>query len=104
MTIADKIKAPKAPQTATELLQAEVLRVTADNNELRAKLAARDSADAAMTSNDIADRLDVLAAEMRRQPATAPTPASDWAGSITRCRRRRCHWHRYRCHDCRLSP
>jgi hypothetical protein len=47
MMIADKIKAPKAPQTATELLQAEVLRVTADNNELRAKLAARDSADAA---------------------------------------------------------
>jgi hypothetical protein len=41
---AAKIDPPKAPQTATELLQAEVLRVTADNNELRAKLAAHDSA------------------------------------------------------------
>jgi hypothetical protein len=48
---ATQIDPPKAPQTATELLQAEVLRVTADNNELRAKLAARDSADAARNAN-----------------------------------------------------
>jgi hypothetical protein len=79
---ANQIDPHKPPQTATELLQAEVLRVTADNNELRAKLAARDSADAAMTSNDIADRLDILAAEMRRQPATARTPASDWLAQL----------------------
>jgi hypothetical protein len=44
---ANQIVPLEAPPTATELLQAEVLRVTSDNIELRAKLAAHDSADAA---------------------------------------------------------